>query len=373
MDTASRRKPVRVAIAGGGTGGHLFPGLAAARELSRRHPAAEILFVTGERPMETRILERTGYRQASIQVEGLKGRGWKKGAQTVLALPRSFLQARGILREFAPDVVLGVGGYSSGPVCVAARWLRIPTAVHEQNSFPGLTNRLLCRIVDRVFISFEESRSGFPGGDLVLTGNPVREEILSPTTRRARTGEVLSILVVGGSQGAQAVNTGVVAALGRMKMEGRNLKVLHQTGEADYRRVLGLYADIGLQGTVTPFIEDMAAAYGAADLVVGRAGASTVSELAALGKPSVLIPFPYAANDHQVTNARVLSDAGGAELLLQADLNGVSLARILARFDGDRDALKVMGLRAWDKGRPGAARLIADELEMLIERGSGTS
>lgn len=360
-------------IAGGGTGGHLFPGLATAREIARRRPDAEILFVTGSRPMERHILERSGFRQASIQVEGLKGRGWKKGVKVLLALPRSFFQARRVLRRFSPIVVLGVGGYSSGPVCVAARSLGIPTAVHEQNSFPGLTNRLLCRVVDRVFISFEESRAKFPAGTRIFTGNPVREELLQKAGPGRPKDAILRVLVVGGSQGAKAVNTAVVKALGLMKEQGREVRIVHQTGEWDYERVLRLYTELGLRGAVTPFIDDMAAAYLEADLVVGRAGASTVSELAALGKPSVLIPYPYAANDHQVTNARALSDHGGAVLLLQSELSGRSLARILAGFDKDREGLREMGRRARDKKHPAAARAIVDGLEGLVRPAEGRS
>jgi len=358
----------RVVIAGGGTGGHLFPGLAAAREILRRRPEAEILFVTGSRPMERHILERSGFRQAGIQVEGLMGRGWKKGAKVVLALPRSFFQARRVLRSFSPIAVLGVGGYSSGPVCVAARTLKIPTAVHEQNSFPGLTNRLLCRIVDRVFISFEESRSKFPSGRLVFTGNPVREELLQAEKPIRSEDKTLSVLVVGGSQGARAVNTAVAAALGMLKKQGRAVHVVHQTGNGDYERVLRLYTELGLRGVVTPFIDDMAGAYLGADLVVGRAGASTISELAALGKPSVLIPYPYAANNHQVTNARALSDAGGAVLLPQSELSGRSLAHALVRFDSDREALREMGERARGERHPAAARAIVNGLEEMASK-----
>ena len=363
----------RVVIAGGGTGGHLFPGLATAREIARRRPDAETLFVTGSRPMERHILDRSGFRQASIQVEGLMGRGWKKGAKVVLALPRSFFQARRILRRFSPNAVLGVGGYSSGPVCVAARTLGIPTAVHEQNSFPGLTNRLLCRVVNRVFISFEESRTKFPAGTRIFTGNPVREELLQGVRPGRPRDAVLSVLVVGGSQGARAVNTAVVTALGILKQQGRIVRVVHQTGEGDSERVLRLYTELGLRGAVTPFIDDMAAAYLEADLVVGRAGASTVSELAALGKPSVLIPYPYAANDHQVTNARALSDNGGAVLLLQSELSGRSLARVLTRLDSDREALREMGAQARERRHPAAARAIVDGLEALVRPAEGRS
>mgnify|MGYP006277292743 CR=1 FL=1 len=366
--TASAGKGYRIVIAGGGTGGHLFPALATAREMMRRRPGSEILFVTGNRPMERHILERSGFRQASIQVEGLMGRGWKKGAEVILALPRSFFQARRILKDFVPSAVLGVGGYSSGPVCVAARTLRIPTAVHEQNSYPGLTNRLLCRVVDRVFISFEESRAKFPAGTLIFTGNPVREELLQTARSNRKNEAVLSVLVVGGSQGAKAVNTGVAAAWAILKMQGRRFRVVHQTGEADYERVLRLYTELGLRGTVTPFIDDMAAAYREADLVVGRAGASTVTELAALGKPSVLVPYPYAANNHQVTNARALSEDGGAVLLLQSELSGRALARVLARLDSDRDALREMGDRARKRKAPDAACAIVDGVEALIGR-----
>jgi UDP-N-acetylglucosamine--N-acetylmuramyl-(pentapeptide) pyrophosphoryl-undecaprenol N-acetylglucosamine transferase len=367
MSGEKAHSDVRLAIAGGGTGGHLFPGLATARELTRRRPEAEILFVTGERRMETRILERSGCRQRSIRVEPLKGRGWKGALAAVPGLPRSLAQSRRVLKEFAPRAVLGVGGYASGPVCLAARTLGISTAIHEQNSYPGLTNRLLCRVVDRVFISFEVSRSRFPAGRLVLTGNPVREEILEIEPRTIDPGRPLSLLVMGGSQGARAVNTAVADALVLLKDRGVEVRVVHQTGDGDYERVLGLYTERGIRGVVTPFIEDMAGTYAEVDLVVGRAGAGTVAELAVLGKPSILIPFPHAANDHQVTNARVLADGGGAVLLLQADLDGPILADLLERYSRDRTPLRRMSERALEKARPEAARAIVDGLEALME------
>ncbi len=356
----------RLVIAGGGTGGHLFPGLATARELQRRRPDAEILFVTGERRMETRILERSGHRQVPIRVSALKGQGLVRGLASLAAVPKSVIASRRVLRGFSPRAVLGVGGYAAGPVCLAARTLGIPTAIHEQNSYPGLTNRLLCLIVNRVFISFEESRSKFKGGKRVLTGNPVREELLTSRRRDDVSNAPLSVLVVGGSQGARAINTAVADALALMKRRGKVVRVVHQTGDFDYERVLRLYTERGLRGVVKPFIEDMAEAYGEADLVVGRAGASTVSELAALGMPSILIPYPHAANNHQVTNARTLSEAGGAVLLLEKDLGGDLLADLLESYEADREPLHRMARRALEKGRPHAARTIAGELERMM-------
>jgi len=370
MSVTEANRGIRLVIAGGGTGGHLFPGLATAREMTRRRPGAEVLFVTGERRMETRILERSGYRQLSIRVLPLQGRGWTGALAAVAGLPRSLFQARRLLKRFAPQAALGVGGYASGPVCLAARTLGLPTAIQEQNSYPGLTNRLLCRIVDRVFISFEESRAGFPAGRLVLTGNPVRQEVLRVEPRPVDPARPLSVLVVGGSQGARAVNTAVADALVLVKRREVDVRVVHQTGDADYERVLGMYTERGLRGVVTPFIEDMAGAYARADLVVGRAGASTVTELAALGKPSILIPFPHAANNHQVTNARALADAGGAVLLLQKDLDGASLADLLIRYAADREPLRRMAARALEKARPEATKAIVDQLEALMSRGS---
>ena len=348
-------------VAGGGTGGHLFPGLAVSREIGRRFEKADILFVTGRRRMESAILKRSGFQQASIAIEGLKGRGWKKGAMVLMKLPFSLFQSSGIIKRFRPDLVLGVGGYSAGPLCLAARIKGIPTAIHEQNSYPGLTNRLLCRIVNRVFISFEESREHFPGGNLILTGNPVRRELLVGASKVKKNRE-FTVLVTGGSQGARAVNDAFVVALGVLKKMGKEPGVIHQTGEIDYERVTEAYRADKLQGKVEPFIEDMAEAYGRADLGVGRAGATTVSELAALGKPAILIPYPYATNNHQETNARVLVEAGGAEMLLEKDLTGKILAGFLVRFMEDHAGLEEMGKRSKAAGRAEATEVIVDRL-----------
>ncbi|SPD73629.1 UDP-N-acetylglucosamine--N-acetylmuramyl-(pentapeptide) pyrophosphoryl-undecaprenol N-acetylglucosamine transferase [uncultured Desulfobacterium sp.] len=352
-------------IAGGGTGGHLFPGIAVAKELEKRSDRARILFVVGRNRMEAEILSRYGYEVRSISVEGIKGRGWKKGLGVLLGLPKSFFQSKSILKEFSPAFVFGVGGYSAGPMCLAARLNGIPTAIHEQNSFPGLTNRLLSRLVDRVLISFEESSAHLKGSDIYLTGNPVREELFHSVETRPKSGSQFTVLVVGGSQGAQAINKVFLEALEYLNARGRSINVIHQTGRLDYDRVAEDYKERGLKGEFIPFIQDMASAYNRADIVVGRAGASTVFELAGLGKPSILIPYPYAANQHQEANALSLAREGGAVMIRQQDLTGMYLAELLMKYMDDPTALFEMGLMAKKMGRPDAAKVIVDKLMEL--------
>lgn len=353
-------------IAGGGTGGHLFPGIAAGRELLERHPEAEILFVTAGRRMETDILIKSGFHHLSIHVGGLKGMGWRKAIKSILTLPYGFAQAVSLILRYSPRVVLGVGGYSAGPVCLAARILGRPTAIHEQNSFPGLTNRLLSRVVDRVFISFEESRNHFPGGSIHLTGNPIRKEFFGEARPREKAGNGFAVLVSGGSQGAVAINRAFVGALGLLKEKGKYPRVVHHTGETDFEQVRKEYAEKGLRGEITPFIRDMPGAYRNADIFIGRAGAGTIFELAALGKPSILIPYPFAANNHQESNARMLGDAGGAVILPQHELTPRKLADILMEYMEDRPSLEEMGEKAQRLGRPDAAERIADHLEAML-------
>jgi UDP-N-acetylglucosamine--N-acetylmuramyl-(pentapeptide) pyrophosphoryl-undecaprenol N-acetylglucosamine transferase len=342
--------------------------VAIAREVCKRYGAVHIYFVIGRRKMESEILARLGFPQETIHVEGIKGRGWKRGIMAMLKLPYALFQSIAILKRFSPHLVLGVGGYSAGPVCVAARIMGIPTAIHEQNTFPGITNRLLSRIVDRVFVSFEESRKHFPPGNLCLTGNPVREELLSEGEANKRNEKRFTILVVGGSLGARAINWAFLDALKILKKAGKEPLVIHQSGETDHAHLAEAYANRGLQGKIVPFIQDMASAYNQADMVVSRAGATTVSELAALGKPSIIIPYPYAANRHQETNALTLVKGGGAEMILETDLSGQSLAELLMRYMDDRRALEAMAKQAAKMGRPDAAKVIVDQLESMMKR-----
>ncbi|MBW1934147.1 MAG: undecaprenyldiphospho-muramoylpentapeptide beta-N-acetylglucosaminyltransferase [Deltaproteobacteria bacterium] len=362
-----RDESISVVIAGGGTGGHLFPGLAVAKEIQTRYSAARILFVTGRRrKMETRIITESGFPHASISVEGIKGRGWKKGSLVVMKLPWSLFQSLKIVRKFSPHVVLGVGGYSAGPLLLAAKIMRIPTAIHEQNSFPGLTNRLLCRFVDRVFISFEESSEHFSGGNILLTGNPIRPEVLEGEKPGEKRGDAFTVLVLGGSQGARAINDAFMEALEILNKKGKAPSVIHQTGERDYSRVLAAYEQKGFKVEVSGFIREMGKAYAEADLVVSRAGATTVAELAALGKPSILIPYPYAANRHQETNAGIIAQRGGAEMILEEELSGDRLADAIARYMEDGKALENMAAAAGSAGKPDAAGVIADNLIEMV-------
>jgi len=358
-------------VAGGGTGGHLFPGIAVAKELETRFENVRVLFVVGHDRMEQGILSRYGYEAKSIDVEGLKGRGWGRGITVMFKLPKSIFQSVSILRKFPPNVVLGMGAYSAGPLCLAAKLMGIPTAIHEQNSYPGFTNRLLSRLVDRVFISFEESRDkvGNPRR-VVLTGNPVREELFGVYEKgreeKREERKKFTVLVVGGSQGARIFNENVPRILSLMKTRGKDPEVIHQTGRADYEKVKEDYLRKGSKGEVLAFIDDMAGAYHRADLVVARAGATTIFELAALGKPSILVPFPYATNDHQRINALTLCRAGAAEMILQNEFTAERLADLLGKFMEDREALKEMGEKARKMGRPDAARVIVDELVEMM-------
>lgn len=352
----------RAIIAGGGTGGHLFPGIAVARELENQLEDSRVLFIVGRRKMEMDILHRYGCEKRSIDVEGLKGRGMIRGAGVLSGLPKGVFQSGRILREASPHVVLGVGGYAAGPVCLAARFLRIPTAIHEQNSYPGLTNRMLARMVDRVLISYEESREYFASTRISLTGNPVRQELLAGGKGTKERSERFTILVLGGSQGAEAVNRSFVDALVRLRELGLAPAVIHQTGHADHARVQESYRTHALEGDVLPFIDDMAGTYGRAHVVVSRAGATTLSELTALGKASILVPYPYAANDHQDRNARALERTGGAIVMDQKDITGERLAETLEEMMKRPEKLTDMGRAALAVGRRDAARQIVKNL-----------
>lgn len=362
MATSSNIIGFRCIIAGGGTGGHLFPGIAVAGELKKFLRDAEILFVVGRQRMESKILGTYGYPVRSIPVEGLKGRGWKAGFAVLLRLPKAFLRSIVLIKRFSPRVVLGVGGYSSGPVCLAAKLLGLPVAIHEQNSIPGLTNRLLSRFADRIFVAFEESRPYFSSSLVTLTGNPVRKDLFMDSDKKMEKRKGFTVLVLGGSQGARTVNRAFVEALEYVKEKGRFPRVIHQTGEKDYSMVVEDYRKRGIKGELLPFIQNMAWAYRSADLVVSRAGATTIFELACAGKASILIPYPYAANRHQEVNAQTLARTGGAEVIYAHEASRERLGQALIRYMDDPLRLEEMARKAQKLSRPDAARNIVKHL-----------
>ncbi len=354
-------KKLNIIIAGGGTGGHLFPGIAVGNEFKKRYPGSDILFVTAGREIESQILKSAGFDQECLEVEGIKGRGIIKSLVSMLKLPKSLFRSMEIIRRVSPDIILGVGGYSSGPLCLAGKLMRVPVTIHEQNSYPGLTNRILSRIVDRIFISFEESRVNFPAGTLSLTGNPVRS--IFTDERPLTVGDAaFTIFVTGGSQGAVAVNTFVIEALSIMKEKGIIPRVIHHAGKLDYERVQREYSERGLKGEISSFIENMALAYENADIFIGRAGAGTIFELAAMGRPSILIPLPNSANNHQEYNAMALVRSGGAVMMKQNELDGKKLADRLIEFMNNRELLEVMGKNCRKSARIDAAEVIVDEM-----------
>jgi UDP-N-acetylglucosamine--N-acetylmuramyl-(pentapeptide) pyrophosphoryl-undecaprenol N-acetylglucosamine transferase len=358
---------MRALIAGGGTGGHLFPGIAIAESFRVKELADEVLFVGTGNPMEVSTLSKQGFDHVSIVAEGFKERGLWRQIRSLLKIPVGVWQALRVIWRFDPDVVIGLGGYSSGPVAVAAKLTGKRMVIHEQNILPGLTNRILGHFANRIFISFPDKLGIFKPSKTVMTGNPVRRELLAGKSGEKATG-LFTVLVLGGSQGAHAVNRVVVEALDHLKSPSQ-MSFIHQTGTKDATWVAQAYESRRIKATVEPFFEDMAGPYSTANLVVCRAGATTVSELMALGKPAIFVPFPFAANNHQELNARYVADAGGAEVILEKDLDGSVLADRLDHFASNPQILRHMKNRTLALASPDAADVIVDECRRLLALG----
>jgi UDP-N-acetylglucosamine--N-acetylmuramyl-(pentapeptide) pyrophosphoryl-undecaprenol N-acetylglucosamine transferase len=357
----------RMVVAGGGTGGHLFPGIAIAQAFKLRHPENEVLFVNAGRALERKVLSDLGWPQRAISIEGIKGRGRWSQIQAALKVPGAMWRAWRILKAFQADVVLSVGGYSAGPAAAIATLCGIPAALHEQNRLPGVTNRILGRLVDRIYLTFEESAEHFDAAKVKVCGNPVRDEILALATQPERPADAggFTVLVVGGSQGAQAINRAVMDALPDLKgTEG--LQWVHQTGSEDEETVRAAYARSDIDATVQPFFSDMADIYRRADIMICRAGATTVAEITIIGKAAIFVPFPFAADDHQTRNAQALVDAGAAEMIRQEKLSGGVLVKLIKGYRENPVLLREMAAKARALGRPEAARDVVDDIYDLL-------
>ena len=347
----------RVLIMAGGTGGHVFPALAVARELSAQGVA--VSWLGTQRGLESRVVPAAGYPLETMRVSGLRGKGVLRLLFAPIMLVIAVLQALAILLRLRPHAVLGMGGFASGPGGFVAWLLRRPLLVHEQNSVAGMTNRWLAPLARTVMEAFPGSLPA--DRHPIHTGNPVRSEISrldEPSARFASRGGALRVLVIGGSLGASALNVVVAEAVRQLSADRQPL-LHHQTGAADEASVRAVYAAAGIEAQVEAFIEDMAAAYAWADLVICRSGALTVAELAVVGVASVLVPFPYATDDHQTANAKYLADAGAAILIQQDVLQPGKLTDLLEDFYQQRELLLEMACRARELAIPDAARRVA--------------
>ncbi len=353
-----------VLLCGAGTGGHLYPGIAVAQELRRRRPSTRVVFAGTGRPLETKEVARHGFDHAHVRSAGLKGKSVGALVRGLALLPLSAWDAWRVISHVRPDLVIGLGGYSSGAVVLMAVCRRTPTLLLEQNALPGMTNRVLARVATAAAVSHDAALPYFRGKAFV-SGNPVRVGFSESGPSAPRVGTRVHLLVIGGSQGAHAINAAMIDAAPGFAARSERLSVTHQTGEHDCEDVRRAYASVGLDARVEPFFEEMVELMSDADVVVCRAGATTLAELAAVGRPALLIPLPGAADGHQLVNAQVLAREGAAELLPQTELTGAALtARVLALVD-DEPRRHRMGAAARTLARPDAARRIADCAERL--------
>jgi UDP-N-acetylglucosamine--N-acetylmuramyl-(pentapeptide) pyrophosphoryl-undecaprenol N-acetylglucosamine transferase len=357
---------LRLLIAGGGTGGHIFPALAVAEQLRRDQPTSEVLFVGSADGLEQRLVPAADFALETIAVGKLKGTRWTVRLTTLAGLPRATLRAMQLLRRFRPEVVVGVGGYASGPVVLAARLLRLPIVLLEQNAIPGATNRVLSRLAGRVVIAYPESARFFPAGRTCCLGNPVRPALVELLRAAPLPHRPPALLVLGGSQGARRLNELVVEAAPAIFAARPQLRLLHQTGEADHPWVSERYRRWP-NARALPFVEEMGPAYAASQLVISRAGATTLAELGVAGRPALLVPYPFAADDHQTANARSLVAAGAARLLAQDQLTAQDLARQVIELLDQPAELRRMARAMADSGRPQAASAVVALLGRLGE------
>jgi UDP-N-acetylglucosamine--N-acetylmuramyl-(pentapeptide) pyrophosphoryl-undecaprenol N-acetylglucosamine transferase len=354
---------LRVVIAAGGTGGHLFPGIAVAQEFQERHRAA-VTFLTTPKSVTTQILERYGFAWEAVFARALKGEGLFSRARTLLGIPKAVFAARTRLKRLKPHLVLGMGGHASGPVGVAAWLLGIPLALHEQNAIPGATNRYLSRLANKIFVSFPASQDFFPPVRSLWTGNPIRPEFFQ--TGKPRPAAPFTVMITGGSQGAHHLNMQVLAGLPFLTDLKNRLFFLHLSGDPDQKTVAAGYREHGFGAKVTGFTPEVAAWMRRAHLLVCRAGASTLAELTAVGRAAILVPYPYAANNHQEFNARFLAAAGAGEVLLNKDFTGEAFAGKIKQFLAEPETPKKMEEASRSLAKPGAAREIVQGCLELV-------
>ena len=379
---------MRVLIAGGGTGGHLYPGIALARELLRRDPSSRVSFVGTAQGIEARVLPKEQFELDLIRVAGLKGKSLLERLKGVLLLPIAAIDAWRVVSRRRPDVVVGVGGFASGPVLALAAVRGYPTMLLEQNALPGITNRLLARVVRAAAVNFEAALIYFPRTGFVA-GNPVRPEFFPAENEELneKTGpfdsvdsasgvnlaqgkprDAARVLIFGGSQGAHAINVAMVEAAPRLAASGIRLAITHQTGERDLDLVRAAYQRAGVAARVEAFIYEIDREMKAADVVIARAGATTLAELAASGTPAILVPLPTATDDHQRKNAAVVAHAGAAVVVEERGLNGDTLAAAISALVSDEQRRRDMASAARRLARPDAAARIADRVEELALR-----
>ena len=361
---------IRIIIAGGGTGGHLFPAIAIAQEFMAKNSENKVIFVSTGNPFELSVLDKAGFTLEKITAEGIKGRGLLRQLRSIWKIPMGIFESIRIIKNFKPDLLMGVGSYAAGPVAIGAWFMRKKLILHEQNILPGITNRILSRFADRIYVSFKNTKANFNPEKVVYTGNPLRKEFMQKAKEKKNTTasaqkHPFTVLILGGSQGAHSINEAVINALEHFRGK-HNFYFIHQTGKQDEAAVKKAYKDQGISCMVKSFFDDMPQQYQRANLIICRAGATTVAELAAVGKGVIFIPFPFAADNHQVLNARTFTESGAAEMILQKDLTGSILAQRIEYYASNKKALAVMAAKAKSLGKPDAAKIIVEDCYKLI-------
>src|SRR5579871_3162798 len=351
-----------IVMAGGGSGGHVVPLLAVARELKER--GHECVFIGTRTGFEAKLVPAAGFPLEFIEIGGLKRVGVIRTLRTMAQLPLSVGKVFSLLKQHHPQAVFSMGGYAAGPVVLAALWKRLPLIVMEPNAMPGLTNRQVGRFVTRALLSFSEAARFFPRGKTEITGLPVRAEFFAIRPKPREAG--LTILITGGSQGSRTLNQAAAGSWRYFREAGFPVRFIHQTGSAAYEALARKFAESGMEGEIVPFLDDMPRAFQNADLVICRAGAGAVSELAAAGKPSILVPLPHAADQHQLRNAEAFDKAGAARLVLDQDMDGGRLFEEAGKLSSQPELFKRMGERARTFAHPDAARRAAEVLEEVI-------
>ncbi len=357
----------KIIICGGKTGGHIFPGIAIAQALIKKDKNIKILFVGTGELFETKIFNKYGFNHKKISAKGIKGKSFKKKFKSILNIPISIFQAIKIIKHFKSDFVIGVGGYSSGSVVLAAKLLGITTAIQEQNSIPGLTNKILARFVNVIFTSFKDTRGFSKKKNQIFTGNPLRKSTNTDITDFKLNPENFTILIIGGSQGAESINKAFLNAI-KLIDKPEQYNVIHQTGKLDEKIVISKYKKTKINWHAKAFFYNMPILQNMADLIISRAGALTISEITLRGKPCILIPYPYAADDHQKFNANALVKKGGAWMILDKELSGEVLKEKIEFGKNNPDKLLNMGKAAKNLSMDNADEKIADTILKMIKK-----